>query len=169
MYADLQKQALEGQGETTWKEGEGDCLPWSRNWGGETQRRQEGRKKHVPGSYGQNGANHVGTEKKQTRVGGGVPRACYGEFAHCFTANPPAQTAPQDIPHREHQSGKWKSKPSSVPQQALRMPRKSWWFSQDWLELAGSQGIQQRHGQGRGPMACQPRPSFGPTPRSWVN
>lgn len=33
VYADLQKQALEGQGETTWEKGEGNCLPRSRNWG----------------------------------------------------------------------------------------------------------------------------------------
>lgn len=128
VYADLQKQALEGQGETTWKKGDMDCLPWSRNWGGETQRGQEGRKKHVSGSYGHNGANRMGTERT-SKSQGGAARACYGEFAHCFTPNPPAQTAPQDFPHRQHQSGKWKSKPLSVPQRALRMPRKSWWFS----------------------------------------
>lgn len=80
----------------------------------------------------------VWEQKEQVRVGEGLPRACYGEFALCFTSSPPAQTAPQDFPHREHQSRKWKSKPSSVPQQALRMPRKSWWFSRtgwSWQEV----------------------------------
>lgn len=114
----------------------------------------------------------VWEQKEQARVGGGAAQSMLWRVCTLLHTKPTSTNSTSRLSSQRATVRKMEVQTIVCSPMGTEDAKKVMVVFQDWLELAGSQGIQQRHGeegQGRGPMACQPRPSFGPTPRSWVN